>query len=146
MTPSKDCFDLISHYEGLVLHAYPDPATGAEPWTIGYGHTGKVKPDDCCTQQQATEWMNEDANETAKAIQKAVTVPLTQPQLDALTSLCYNIGMGNFKRSTLLKKLNKEDYAGASDEFLKWTYANGKQMPGLVARRKSEQALFDVVA
>lgn len=144
MTPSKDCFDLITHYEGCELCAYPDPATGAAPWTIGYGHTSGVKPGDVCTADQADKWMNDEANDVAKKIQDVVTVPLKQNQLDALVSLVYNIGFGNFKKSTLLKKLNAEEYDDASNEFLKWIRGNGKVMPGLVARRKSEKALFDV--
>lgn len=144
LTPSKDCFDLIKSYEGCRLAAYPDPATGGAPWTIGYGHTAGVKQGDTCTQEQADEWLADEVAKFAESVQEVVTAPLTQHQLDALVSLAYNIGMGNLKKSTLLKKLNKEDVAGASQEFLKWTKANGKVMAGLVNRRKSEKALFDV--
>lgn len=132
---------LIREFEGLRLAAYPDPATGGDPWTIGYGHTKGVKQGDTCTKEQAEEWLRADAQEAAIAVLRAVVIRLSQSQLDALTSFVFNLGIGNLRKSTLLKKLNAADPA-AADEFAKWTYAAGKVMPGLVRRRAAEAALF----
>jgi lysozyme len=75
-------------------------------------------------------------------VSKLVKVPLSQNQFDALVSFEYNVGYGNFSKSTLLRKLNLKDYIGASKEFDKWVYANKKKLTGLVKRRKSEKELF----
>lgn len=81
-------------------------------------------------------------NEYIPGVLKAVRVPLTQGQLDALVSLCYNIGVGAIAKSTLVRKLNAGDINGASYEFLKWTRAGGRTLPGLTRRRVAERQLF----
>lgn len=139
---SEAGYVIIRKYEGLRLVAYPDPATGGVPWTIGYGHTKGVKKGDTCTQAQANQWLYEDAQEAWTAILKVVTVPLEQWELDALTSFVFNLGIGNFKSSTLLRKLNAGDKLGAADEFLRWNKAAGKVMSGLTKRRTEERLLF----
>lgn len=138
---------LIHSFEGFEAQAYPDPATKADPWTIGYGTTvypnGKsVRPGDRITAAQAADYFAHDLNAFTRTVLQAVEVPLNQNQLDALVSLTYNIGKQAFRRSTLLRKLNASDYQGAADEFLKWRRANGSVMQGLVNRRTAERKLF----
>ena len=133
---------LITHYEGVRLTAYPDPATGGVPWTIGIGSTRNVHPGMVITLDEAKQRLREDLEDAEKAVTRLVTSPLDQSQFDALVSLVFNIGEGNFSRSTLLKKLNAHDYLGASGEFMKWTKANGKVMLGLTRRRAAERDHF----
>ena len=142
MTPSKKCYDLIKEFEGCKLEAYPDPGTGAEPITIGVGHTGGVKLGDVITQEQADEYLVNDVAYSAKAVNQMVSEKITQNQFDALVSFAFNLGTGNLRNSTLLKKLNKDDFENAANEFLKWDMASGHQMAGLTRRRKAERALF----
>lgn len=132
----------ITSYEGLRLKAYPDPATGGEPWTIGVGHTGGVRPGDVITREQSDAFLRADLAHCASAIRRLVRVPLTQGQFDALCSFIFNVGEGAFAKSTLLRLLNLRDYDRAADEFLKWRMAAGRVLPGLVKRRVSERKLF----
>ncbi len=136
--------DLICSFEGKRLTAYDD---GVGVWTIGFGTTVypngiKVKKGDTCTEAQAKAYMAHDLKKFASAVNNAVTVPLNQNQFDALVSLAYNIGTGAFSKSTLVKKLNANDYRSAADQFDVWVNAGGKRMQGLVNRRAKEKALF----
>ncbi|WP_277973003.1 lysozyme [Pantoea agglomerans] len=131
--------ELIRRSEGLFLQAYPCPANVL---TIGYGHTAGVQPGDVITAEQADTFLQEDVAESVRAVNRLVTVPLTQNQFDALISFVFNLGIGNFRTSTLLKKLNAGDYTGAAKEFPRWVRAGGKQLPGLIKRRGAEKALF----
>lgn len=132
--------EIIKQSEGLRLEAYLCPA---DVWTIGYGHTGKdVVEGMKITGGEAEKLLEGDLEKFEKDILKMVKVGLTQNQFDALVSFTYNVGGGALKTSTLLKKLNAGDYMGAADEFLKWTKAGGKELPGLVKRRRTERALF----
>ncbi|MDC9615252.1 lysozyme [Xenorhabdus khoisanae] len=142
MEISENGINKLKSYEGLKLKAYPDPATGAEPWTIGYGHTKGVKPGQVITEQQAEAFLHQDLLPIYAAIHRLVKVSLTQGQFDALCSFIFNLGMGNFTHSTLLKKLNAGDYQGAAREFLKWDRADGREIPDLLRRRESEQQTF----
>ena len=142
MTPSKNCYDLIKEFEGCKLEAYPDPGTGAEPITIGVGHTGGVKLGDVITQEQADEYLVSDVSHAANAVNQMVSGKITQHQFDALVSFAFNLGTGNLRNSTLLKKLNKDDFENAANEFLKWDMASGHQMAGLTRRREAERTLF----
>lgn len=131
----------IKSHEGLRLKAYPDPATGGEPWTIGYGHTGGVKPGDVITQEQADRFLASDLLRFERAVSKLAPVT-TQGQFDALVSFAYNLGEGNLASSTLLKKHNAGDYVGAAMEFGRWNKANGKVMAGLSRRREEEAEMY----
>jgi lysozyme len=133
---------IIREFEGLRLKAYPDPASGGDPWTIGYGHTLDVEPGDTCTLEEAEQWLLDDCADAEVAILRHVKVPLSQGQLDALISFVFNLGAGNFAKSTLLRKLNAGDYVGAWQEFPRWNKAAGKVMPGLSRRRAAEAKLF----
>lgn len=144
MKTSQVGIELISSFEDLKLNAYDD---GVGVWTIGIGTTVypngvKVKKGDTCTLDQAKEYFAHDLKRFESSVNNLVKVPLTQNQFDALVSLAYNIGSGAFKNSTLLKKLNAKDYAGAADQFLVWNKGGGKVMKGLVRRREAERALF----
>ena len=142
MIPSQNCYDLIKNFEGCKLEAYPDPATHGEPITIGVGHTGGVKLGDVITKEQADEYLVNDVAHAANAVNQMVAVSITQGEFDALCSFAFNLGIGNLKNSTLLKKLNSGDIQGAADQFLVWNKAAGKVMAGLTRRREAERALF----
>lgn len=129
----------IGDFEGCKLEAYKCPAG---IWTIGYGHTKGVKEGDRITQQEAIWLLRDDLRWVQNAIDKHVTAKLNQGQYDALASFIFNVGEFAFASSTLLKKLNAGDYAGAANEFLRWTKARGKELPGLVRRRQHEKELF----
>lgn len=129
--------------EGCKLTAYPDPGTGAEPWTIGYGHTKGVMPGMTCTQEQAIAWLKQDVSWAEQAVSQLVTVPLTQGQFDALVDFVFNTGTTNFRKSTLLQKLNAGHYEEVDSELLKWVFAGGRKLPGLQARREKEASEFD---
>lgn len=132
--------------EGLRLKAYQD--TG-KVWTIGYGHTSaaggmKVHEGLTITNAQAEQLLKDDlARMTYPVIKRLVKVDLTQGQFDALCSFIYNLGEGQVSTSTLLKLLNAKDYKGASGQFGRWVYDNGKKFDGLVTRRESERKLFE---
>jgi lysozyme len=136
--------ELIKAHEGLRLAAYPDPGTGGEPWTIGYGHTGGVRPGDRITADEAERILRDDLAWAEQAVAERVSpmVDLTQHQFDALVSLVFNIGRGAFERSTLLRKINTADVEGAAREFSRWVHAGGRVLPGLVRRRQAEAELF----
>jgi spore coat assembly protein SafA len=136
---SQNGLDLIKGFEGLRLSAYQD---SAGVWTIGYGHTGNVKPGDRITQAQAEGLLQKDTAWAQQAVRDQVKVPLTQGQFDALTSFTFNLGAGALAKSTLLSKLNAGDYAGAQAEFGKWVHAGGQVLRGLVRRRAAEAELF----
>jgi len=131
--------NIIKEFEGLRLQAYKCPA---DRWTIGYGHTAGVSANDVITEAQAISLLCQDVAESERAVNHYVHVPLTQNQFDALVSFVFNLGVGNFRTSTLLKKLNAGDNDGAAQEFGRWIHAGGKALPGLVRRREVERALF----
>ncbi len=131
--------NLIKNFEGLRLSAYQD---SARVWTIGYGHTGGVKPGDHVTQARAEELLRKDTGWAQDAVRQQVHVPLTQDQFDALTSFTFNLGAGALQSSTLLSKLNAGDYAGAQAEFGRFVHAGGRVLQGLVRRRAAEADLF----
>lgn len=147
MEVGKKGLDLIKEFEGLELSAYPDPATGGAPWTIGYGWTQPVdgKPvvkGMTISLDKAEELLVKGVVPYANRVTVLVKVPVNQNQFDALVSFAYNLGTANLQNSTLLKKLNKKDYEGAADEFLKWNRAGGKVVKGLTRRREAERKLF----
>ena len=143
MQYSKDGLHLTEQFEGVRLTSYPDPATGGDPWTIGYGHTGSdVHPNMTITQQQAEELLMKDVQKASQAVNSKVHTDITQDEFDALVDFVFNVGVGNFAGSTLLKKINEGDMEGASHEFEKWDMAAGKHMAGLLKRRHAETQEF----
>jgi lysozyme len=140
MQTSEKGLDLIRKYEGLQLVAYVCPAGKL---TIGYGHTGPdVKAGQKIDEVRADELLIKDVQRFEGSVNELVRVPMTQGMFDALISFTFNLGAGSLKSSTLLKKLNADDVAGAADQFLRWNKANGKELAGLTARRQSERKLF----
>lgn len=147
MKTSDSGVALIKAHEGLRLEAYPDIGYGWDRATIGYGHTSQAGPPAVTrgmkiTAADADAILRADLVKFEQAVAKAVKVPLTQSQFDALVSFTFNLGPGNLGKSTLLRKLNAGDYAGAAAEFPKWNKSNGKVLAGLTRRRADEQALF----
>lgn len=145
MITSPSGIRLIQSFEGLKLQAYLDG--GGVP-TIGYGTiiypTGKrVKMGDICTLVEANQYLQFKIAEFEKAINKLVTVTISQNQFDALVSFVYNIGITQFNTSTLLKKLNENNFHAASEQFPRWNKDNGKVIAGLTKRRNQERALFE---
>lgn len=131
--------DTIKTFEGLRLDAYLCPAG---VWTIGYGTTRGVMKGDRITKEQAEKLLIEDVRQFEAAINKLVKVPLKQGQFDALVVFCYNVGIGAFERSSLLKKLNAGDYSAAPQELGRWVRAQGVRLEGLVRRRNAEIDLW----
>ena len=132
--------EMIKEYEGLRLQAYM-PTVHDVP-TIGYGHTKTVYLGMKITEKGAEAILKKDLGWVEAVVNKEVTVPLTQTQYDALCSFVYNLGGTNFKRSTLLKKLNNKAYREAADELLRWDKQGSKVLRGLTRRREAERALF----
>ena len=135
---------LIKQFEGCKLTAYQD-SVGV--WTIGYGWTkpvdGKpIRAGMTINQETAERLLKTGLVSYESDVSRLVKVGLTQGQFDALVSFTYNLGARSLSTSTLLRKLNAGDYAGASDEFLRWNKAGGKVLNGLTRRREAERALF----
>jgi lysozyme len=132
--------DLIKKYEGVSLKAYRCPAGVI---TIGWGHTGDVKPGDVITEHQAEAILDVDLDKFEKGVEKLLQGCIfNQYQFSALVSFAFNLGLEALGKSTLLAKFRAGDVKGAASEFMKWKYAAGKVLPGLVKRRAEEKALF----
>lgn len=141
MNISPEGLAIIKKSEGLRLSPYLCPA--GVP-TIGYGHTkGVTMKSPPITASDAERLLREDSAWAENAVAKRVKISINQNQFDALVSFVFNIGEPNFATSTLLRRLNSGDYNGASAEFDRWVYGNGKKLPGLISRRKEERALFN---
>lgn len=131
----------IQGAEGLSYGVYLD-AVGLP--TTCYGHMDqRLKVGTRFSDFECLIFLKEDLAATEKALKELVTVPLTQGQYDALTSLVFNIGPDAFRRSALRRKLNEGKYDEAAAEFPKWVYAKGKKLKGLVRRREEERRLFE---
>lgn len=143
MQISEQGVELIKQFEGYRSKSYQD-VIGV--WTIGYGTTRingvSVRAGMRCTEAEAAAWLKLDADEFLAEASKSITAELNQPQIDAITSFMYNVGVANFKKSTMLRKINKHDFEGAAKEFMKWINAGGKPVQGLVNRRTQEMQLF----
>ena len=151
MEPGPDGIKLIQSFEGCArkradgsYDAYPDPGTGGDPWTIGWGSTGPdIARGLVWTQQQCDDRFAEHVAQFAANVETAIGgAATTQHQFDAMVSLAYNIGMGNFSASTLLRKHKAGDFAGAAAQFAVWNKAAGKVLAGLTRRRAAEAALY----
>ena len=143
LTPSQNLINLIKENEGFSPQLTDDVG---HPM-IGYGcdlmpaevdqYKGKT-----ISEEEATQLLISRLRPAMECVATYVKVELTQNQFDALSDFVYNVGSGNFRNSTLLKKLNAKDYAGAAEEFAKWNKAGGKVLPGLTSRRNKEKELF----
>lgn len=130
--------EILKKFEGLRLDAYRDVAG---VWTIGWGHTGDVKPGMRVTKHQAGAILDVDLDKFERGVGDLVHVA-NENQFSALVSLAFNIGLGALGKSTLLKRFNNGEHYAAGNEFLKWRLSAGKVQPGLVKRRVAERALF----
>lgn len=127
-------------FENCILHSYRDQGGIL---TIGVGHTGPdVREDQVCTYDQAMEWLAKDIENAENVVNKYAPSGLAQWEFDALVSLAFNIGWGNFQHSTVLAKLNAGDKQGAADSFKMWNKAGGQISNGLVKRRAVERSMF----
>ncbi len=144
MKMSDDGIASLKKFEGCVLTAYPDPGSkDGHPWTIGVGATGPdIKPGVTWTQKQADDRLREDLVKYEAAVNRLVQVPLTQGQFDCLADFAFNVGIRALETSTLLKKLNAGEYDKVPEQLLKWRFNDGKEMPGLVKRRKREVEMW----
>jgi Phage-related lysozyme (muraminidase) len=132
--------DLIKSFEGCRLKAYKCPAG---IWTCGYGSTGPdVGPDTEWTQDQAVARLASDLNKFEHGVAALLTADASNAEFSAMVCLSYNIGLGNFGKSSVLRLHNQSDRKGAADAFLMWTKAGGKELPGLVRRRAAERSLY----
>jgi lysozyme len=140
MKTSAGGIALIKQWEGLKLEAYLCPAG---VWTIGYGHTGKAAREGSrIIPAHAELLLKQDLRKFEAAINEAVEVPLEQHQFDALVSLVYNIGIGAFQKSTLLRVLNAGNYDAVPEQFMRWNKAGKRVLAGLVNRRAAEVGLW----
>ena len=141
----KDLLKMIRHFEGLYLKAYLCPA--GIP-TIGIGTTVypsgmQVQKGHTCTEDEAEAFLEHELLQVEKQLKALVKVSLNDNQKHALMSFIYNVGSGNFQKSTMLKLLNDGDYVGASFQFERWNKAAGKVWPGLIRRRAAEKLMFE---
>ena len=144
MQTSEKGIALIKKFEGCKLTAYQD-SVGV--WTIGYGWTqpvdGKpIRAGMAIKQETAERLLKTGLVSYESDVSRLVKVGLTQGQFDALVSFTYNLGARSLSTSTILRKLNDGDYAGAAAEFPRWNKAGGKVLNGLTRRREAERALF----
>lgn len=153
-TVSDSGINLVKKFEGLHkqtedgdIRAYRCPAG---KWTIGWGHCKGVKSGMRVSVAECEQFIQDDLNEAGAAIRRHVNVPLSQYQFDALASFVFNLGEGNFRSSTLLKKLNKGLYDEVPEQIMRWNKARveGVLTPlrGLTRRRTAEAALFSMDA
>lgn len=139
MITSDEGISLIKKFEGCELEAYK---CAAGVWTIGYGHTEGVKPNDEMDRQAAEELLALDLQVYEKSLGWIITSPLNQQQFDALVSFTFNLGETNLASSTLRKVLNEGDYDEVPNQIRRWNKASGKVNDGLIRRREAEALLF----
>lgn len=146
---------LIKEFEGCHklrpdgrFSAYPDPASGGDPWTIGWGSTGPdITPGTVWTQEQCDARFDVDVQKFAAKVSELIgDIPTTPGQFGALVSFAYNVGAGNLASSTLLRKHKAGNHMGAAAEFAKWNRAAGRVMAGLTRRRAAERVLYELPA
>jgi lysozyme len=144
MKVTREGLTLIKEFEGFRSAAYRD-AVGV--WTIGYGHTSMAGAPDVTaglvvTKAEAEEILVKDVEQFANGVRQLLQVNLSGQQFSALVSFAYNVGLGNFKKSSVLTAVNRNDVAAVRRRLQLWTKAGGRVLPGLVRRRAAEAALF----
>ena len=145
MRMSDEGLRVLKNYESCRLEAYPDPATGGEPITIGWGSTYRgLKLGDTISQARADELLADRlAEEFEPGIESALSRPALQHQFDAMVCWAYNVGIGSARTSTLMRLFNAgAPPAEVAEQFPRWDKAAGKSMWGLRRRRAAERALF----
>jgi lysozyme len=156
MKVSKECIDMIKHHEGVRFRPYRCPAL---LWTVGVGHVidanhikvplndRKSLPipdgwDRQLTPAEVDAILATDLATFERGVLRLCPAGLTQSRFDSLVSFSFNVGLGNLQRSTIRMCHNRGDFEGAAEAFMSWTKAGGKELPGLVKRRKDERALY----
>lgn len=132
---------LIGRFEGLVTHAYPDPATHGAPWTICYGHTGNVHPGEKMTVQECKDLFIKDLGEYAAGVEQCIKVPLPDARYVALVSFAYNLGVGGACKSAVFRNINAGRTKQGCDALLGYNRAAGRVMGALSRRRAEERRL-----
>ena len=151
LTASAVLVGALQLHEGKSNVAYVDKLATSKVVTICYGDTGGYKLGDYRTDLQCSNLLLHKLNTVyAPIVRKYVMVPLSQGEFDALVDFTYNLGEGNFRSSTLLRKLNAGDRAGAAAEFARWYKTNGKDCRirankcfGIIERRVWEKTTFE---
>ncbi len=138
---TQNGIDLIKRFEGFSRTVYFCPA--GYP-TIGYGHVVKPYEDFSAgiDEVQAEELLRQDAVIAERAVLRLISVPLTDGQFDALVSFTYNLGGGALQRSTLRRKINREEHAEVPEQFMRWVWAGGRKLKGLIRRREAEAGFY----
>ena len=140
MRASKEALNLIKEFEGFSPVAYICPA-GYK--TIGYGHV--ISSNDnfsSINENDAEELLSKDIGKAEDAVNRNIIVNLKQEQFDALVSFAFNVGAAALQRSTLRQKINRQEHEYVPKELMRWVYAGGNIMPGLVRRRMAELELY----
>lgn len=143
LSTSENGLSHVANEEGCRLKPYQ---CSADIWTAGLGHTQGVTQDTVLTEQQAAEFFVKDIATAERVVNKHITQTPSQGEYDMMVSFVFNLGAGNFARSTLLKKFNRGDRAGACNEYPRWVFVNGKDCrleksncAGIPKRRSKEQ-------
>lgn len=138
---TQDGLNLIKRFEGFSRTVYFCPA--GYP-TIGYGHVVKPHEDfsNGITEGQAEGLLRQDAVIAERAVLRLINVPLTDGQFDALVSFAYNLGGGALQRSTLRRKINREEHDEVPEQLMRWVWAGGRKLKGLVRRREAESKIY----
>lgn len=137
--------NFVKTWEGLKLKAYKDIAG---IWTIGYGMTfypngTSVKAGDTITAKQADEMFAQTLQKFAQGVEDSIKTKVTNNQFAALVSFAYNVGLGAFRKSTLLKLVNENpNNPEIRQQFMRWVYSGGNRVQGLVNRREKEANLY----
>jgi lysozyme len=138
---TQDGLDLVKHHEGFSDKVYICPA--GHP-TVGYGHLILSHEDfsDGITKSQAEDLLKYDVQIAERAVLRLITVPLTDGQFNALVSFTFNLGGGALQRSTLRRVVNRGDHDSVPQQFMRWVWADGRKLKGLIRRRGDEAALY----
>ena len=140
---TENGIELIKRFETFVDHIYICPAGYR---TVGYGHVVREQEEqqyaDGITEEEAEQLLHKDLKRYEASVCRLIKVPLDNGMYDALVSFTFNLGGGALQRSTLRSKLNREEYEDAANEFLKWVWAGGRRLKGLIRRRAAERCLF----
>lgn len=136
---TQEGFDLIKRFEGFSPTIYICPA--GYP-TVGYGHLVRDHERDRCgqgvTEPEAEDLLRRDVQVAERAVLRLIDVPLTDGQFDALVSFTFNLGSGALQRSTLRRKVNREAHAEVPAQLMRWVWARGRKLKGLIKRRTTE--------
>ncbi|HGJ5865127.1 lysozyme [Arsenophonus nasoniae] len=130
---------MITYFEGLRFKPYSD---GGGVLSVCYGHTGKdIERNKKYSKAECDQWLNDDLKAVKRYVDPLIKVNINTLTQAALYSFAYNVGIGNFAKSTLLKKLNADDRTGACDEMKRWVYVKGDVWKGLMNRREIESVI-----